>query len=135
MQSVDQLFPDFVPACLDVYVTLLPLGIILLILSFAVEFWAGVPGPLELLKFFIKLFLILFLLTRSFALINAAQEIVDAQITQKMPARPDQIAVIYQSKVKQAQAADSGKSKSLLDRLLGAGWFESIIDTVLMLVA
>ncbi|MCC6235125.1 MAG: hypothetical protein IT580_20950, partial [Verrucomicrobiales bacterium] len=63
-------FPGFVQATVDLYRSLLPWSIPILVIGYIVDFWHGVPTPFELMKTLVKTFLVLILLAQSHLFIN-----------------------------------------------------------------
>jgi hypothetical protein len=86
---LDPALPGFVRSCTELHQALLPAGLALLMLAFAVEFWHGPPAPIELLKFLVKVFLIVLLMARSYDWINRGQALIQNLVQQHVPASPD----------------------------------------------
>lgn len=135
MTPFEQAFPAFVRGCADVHGLLVPWGMALLVIAFAVEFWHGPPAPGELLKFIVKLFLVVLLITKSQDLINDGQTIIHNLIENHVPARPENVAARYQDRLAEAQNAPTKDDRSFWDTLFSANWFEAIVYAVLTLVS
>ena len=135
MSPFEIAFPAFVTSCGALYALLLPVGMALLVLAFAVEFWHGPPHPGEMLKFLVKIFLIVMLLARSHDLINDGQAWVQNLVQQHIPASPEKVAARYKQKLAEAQDTPEEQEESFLSRLFSANWFEAIILAVLTLLS
>ena len=132
---LDSALPGFVRSCTELHQLLLPAGLALLVLAFAVEFWHGPPHPVELLKFLVKVFLIVLLMARSFDWINQGQTLVQNLIEQHVPANPEKVADRFKAKLAAAQNTPEQEDKSFLDSLFSTNWFEAIIFAILTLVS
>ena len=135
MTPLDQALPGFVKACADVYALLLPWGMALLVIAFATEFWHGPPAAGDLVKFLVKLFLVVLLLTSTHDLINDGQTLVKNWVSQNIPARPENVAARYQQKLAEAQNEPPLQDQSFLGTLFSSHWFEAIIFAVLTLIS
>jgi hypothetical protein len=135
MMPLDQVFPGFIKACVDLHASLLPWALPLLVIAFATEFWSGPPAAGDLVKFLVKLFLVILLVTKSHDLINAGQATVQQWVEQNVPARPGNVAGRFQDKLALAQNDPTLKDQSFLRTLFSSNWFEAIIFAVLTLVA
>lgn len=135
MSPFEIAFPGFITACGDLYRLLLPVGMALLVLAFAFEFWQGPPQAVEMVKFVVKIFLIVMLLARSHGLINDGQAWVQNLVQQHIPASPEKVAARYKQKLAEAQDTPEEDEESLLSRLFSANWFEAIILAVLTLLS
>ena len=135
MTPLDQAFPGFVKACADLYAALVPWGMALLVIAFATEFWHAQFSPADLVKFLVKLFLVVLLIAKSQDLINNGQTLVKQWIDQNVPARPDNVAARFQDKLAEAQNEPSLKGRSFLRTLFSRNWFEAIIFAVLTLIS
>ena len=134
--ALDTALPGFVKSCSELHTALMPIGTALLAVAFIVEFWHGPPGPVELLKFLVKVFLIVVLMANSHDWINATQSFVQDWVQAHVPASPDQVAVRFKAKLAQAQETPEGEDSSFWDSLFNASsWFESGIALVLTVVA
>lgn len=128
-------FPGFVRSCADLQALLVPWGFALLVLAFAYQFWASPPSPPELVRFLVKLFLIVLLIGQAHSLINAGQTVVARLIQDHVPARPENVAARYQEKLAEAQNAPQERDRSFLSSLFSSNWFEAIIFALLTLIA
>lgn len=135
MNPLDQAIPGFAKSCVVLYGLLLPLAMILLVMAFAFEFWHGPLHPGELLKFLVKLFLIVLLLAKSHDLINEGQDLVQAFVKNNIPASPEKVAERYKQKLAEAQNAPELKDQSFLSQLFSSNWFEAIIFAFLTLLS
>ena len=135
MTPLDQAFPGFVKACADIYASLLPWAMALLVIAFATEFWHGPLAAGDLVKFLVKLFLVVLLLAKSQDLVNDGQALVKQWVERNIPARPENVAARYQDKLAQAQNSPSLKDQSFLSTLFSSNWFEAIIFAVLTLIS
>ena len=135
MSPFEQAFPGFVRACADLYALLLPWAMVLLVIAIIVEFWHGPPPAGDLLKLFVKLFIVILLVTNSHVLINDGQVMVQRWVEQKIPARPDNVAQRYKEKLDEAQNAPAREDRSFWDTLFSSNWFEAIIFAVLTLIS
>ncbi|MCP5523231.1 MAG: hypothetical protein H7A46_16980 [Verrucomicrobiales bacterium] len=135
MSTFEQLFPEFVAACVSLFDSLVPWGMILLILGFAWKFSAGPPTAPDILRFIVKVFLLVMLIVHSHSLINEAQAIVAHWTEQNVPARPENVAKRYQEKLAEAQGAPQERDRSFLGSLFSSDWFEAIIYAVLTLIS
>ena len=135
MDTLDPALPGFVKSCVELHQALLPAGMALLMVGFAVEFWHGPPAPVELLKFLVKVFLIVLLMARSFAWINQSQVRVNAFIEQHVPANAVKVAERFKEKLAEAQNATGQKDQSFWDTLFSSNWFDALILAGLTLVS
>jgi hypothetical protein len=135
MSPFEVAFPGFVQACADLYRSLLPWSLILLVIGFIVEFWHGMPTPAELVKALVRVFLVILLLARSHDLVNEGQVHVKAWMDQSIPARPDNVAQRFKEKL--AEAHDSQETdESFLGQIFSPqAYFEAIIFALLTLIA
>lgn len=134
-RSIVTAFPAFVGSCTALHDLLVPCGLVVLVLSFGWRFWAGPISAPEIIRFIVKLFLIVLLISHTHALINAAQTIVTRLTEEHVPARPENVAARYQEKLAQAQNAPQARDRSFLGSLFSDNWFESIIFAVLTLIS
>jgi len=134
MSTIDQTFPAFVQACADLYRLFLPWAFILLLLAFIFEFWAAPPSPFGLMKFIIRLFLVVLLVANSNSFINTGQTLVQQWVQQNIPAQPANVAARYQQQLAAAQGAPAG-NQSFWSTLFSSNWFEAIVYAFLTLVA
>ena len=131
----EQAFPGFVRACAELQALLVPWAMALMVLSFAYKFWAGPPTAPDLIRFIVKLFLIVLLIAQTHTLINAGQTVVALLIEDHVPARPENVAARYQEKLAEAQNAPQTRDRSFLSSLFSTQWFEAIIFAVLTLIS
>lgn len=132
MSTFDQLFPGFVESCKSLHGHLVPVGMALLVLSFAFFFWQGVPHPVELIKFITLLTIIVIFIQHAFAFITDGQKIIAQFVEANVPARPDQVAERYRERL---SAAQGDSEKSWWEMLFSADFFEAIIYALLLLVS
>ena len=132
---LDAALPGFLKSCTELHQVLLPVGLALLVLAFAVEFWHGPPHPVEMLKFLVKVFLIVLLMARSFDWINQGQVLVQNLIQEHVPASPEKVAERFKAKLAAAQNAPEHADESFWDTLFSSNWFEAIIFAVLTLIS
>lgn len=135
MNPPDQALSGFINACADLHASFLPWTLPLLVISFATEFWHRPPTPYGLLKFLVKLFLVILLVTEAHSLINDGQALVQQWVEHNVPTLPGNVAVRFQEKLAQAQNDPTLKDQSFLRTLFSSHWFEAIIFAVLTLVA
>ncbi|PWU19873.1 MAG: hypothetical protein C5B50_05435 [Verrucomicrobia bacterium] len=134
MNTVDQTFPGFVQACAALYGHLLPWAFILLLAAFIFEFWGGPPTAYGLLKFIVKLFLVVLVIANSNAFITNGQTFVQQWVEQNVPARPENVAARYQQQLALAQNAPES-NQSFWSTLFSSNWFEAIIYAFLTLLS
>lgn len=135
MTSLDPILPGFIKACSQLYAALLPWGMALLVIAFAVEFWHGAPTAADLIKLLVKVFLVVLLVAKSQDLINDGQTIVQQWVEHYVPALPENVAARYKEKLAEAQNDPSLGDRSFLGTLFSSDWFEAIIFAVLTLVS
>jgi hypothetical protein len=129
-------FPGFVQATVDLYRSLLPWSIPILVIGYIVDFWHGVPTPFELMKTLVKTFLVLILLAQSHHFINAGQMAVKTWTERSIPARPENVARRFQEKLAAAQESRETKDESFIDQLFSSrSVFEAIIFAILTLIS
>ncbi len=135
MTPFDQAFPGLLKACMVLYALFLPWSLAILVSAFAFEFWHGPMPPGELIKFLIKLFLVVMLVSKSHDLINDGQALVQHWVEQNIPARPDNVAARYQQLLAAAQNAPANQDQSFWDTLFSSNFFEAIIYALLTLIS
>lgn len=135
MPAFEQAFPGFVSSCIRLHDQLTPVALAVLVLSFAFFFWAAPPQPLELVKFIVKLFLIVLLITHADALINSAQTAIKSFVDSNVDARPENVAELYKQKFSEAQSDPELKDQGFWDMLFSANFFEAIMYAVLLCVS
>ncbi|MGE3311208.1 MAG: hypothetical protein AB7O66_14665, partial [Limisphaerales bacterium] len=132
MSPFEIAFPGFVQATADLHRSLLPWSLILLTIGFIIEFWHGMPTPFELVKAFVKMFLVILLLARSHELINEGQVYVKTWMDKSIPARPENVAQRFKEKLAEAQNAQETGDESFLDQIFSTRHlFEGIIFALL----
>ena len=134
MNTVDQVFPGLITACAALYGHLLPWTFIILLLAFIYEFWEAPPTAFGLMKFILKLCLVILVIANSNAFITNGQALVKTWIEQNIPARPENVAARYAQQLAQAQNAPQG-NKSFWSTIFNANWFEAIIYALLTLLS
>ena len=135
MTVFEETFPDYVKATADLHALLVPWGMAILVIAFAVEFWSGPPSAGDMIKFLVKIFLIVLLVSQAYGLITDAQKAVQTLVEKNVPARPANVATRYQEKLAAAQDAESQNSKGFWTTLFSSNWFEAIIYAVLTLIS
>jgi len=133
MKTFEDLFPGFISSCENVHDALMPAALAIIVISFAFFFWSGPPHPIDLLKFLIKLFLIVSLITHTRTLSNQGKTIVEQFVQTHVPARPDNIAQRYKDKLAEAEKDSDIEDQSWWDFLFSSNFFEAIIYAVLLL--
>ena len=134
MNTIDQTFPGFVKSCGDLYRLFLPWAFILLLVAFIYEFWGSPPSAHGMIKFIIKLFLVIMVLANSNAFITNGQTIIQNWVQQNIPARPENVAQRYNDELAKAQNAPE-QNQSFWSTLFSSNWFEAIIYAVLTLLS
>lgn len=135
MTAFETAFPGYVGACALLFRDLLPFGLFILIFGIALEFWHQPTTPEAMLKIYIRAFLILLLLLQSSQLINGSQDLIKEWVEFHIPARPENIAVRYQQRLREAQDLRDDADVSFVHKVLTGGFYEAIILAVLMLIS
>lgn len=129
-------FPGFVQATVDLYRSLLPWSIPILVIGYIVDFWHGVPTPADLMKTLVKTFLVLILLAQSHRFINEGQMAVKTWTERSIPARPENVARRFQEKLAEAVESRETKDESFIDQLFnGRSVFQAFISGTLTLIS
>jgi len=127
MSPFEQAFPGFIKACADLHATLLPWGFALLVVSFAFKFWQQPVSAPDVVRFLIKLFVIVLLMANAHRLINDDQALVARWTLINLPARPDQVHTRFKEKLAEAQNAPQARERSFWSTLFSSNWFEALI--------
>jgi len=135
MSPFEQAFPGFIKACADLHAALLPWGFALLVLAFAFRFWHQPVSPPDIVRFIIKLFVIVLLMANAHRLINDGQALVARWTIINVPARPEQVHQRFKDKLAEAQNAPQARERSFWSTLFSSNWFEAIIYAFLTLVS
>jgi len=130
----ESLFPGFVNACVELHDAFVPLALVILVGSFGFLPWHGSASGVDMVRFLVRLFLIVLLITRAHLLINDGQTIIDGFVQRHVSARPENLVARYQQKLAEAQAAKEREDQGFFARMFGASLFESLIAAVLTLV-
>lgn len=135
MTPFEAAFPGFVDACAELQADLLPFAVILLVVGtiFSIADTGGVPA--DLIKVYIRAFLILLLLFHCGDLINQGQEFVKAWVERNVPARPENVAERYRERLREAQQLGDRADESFFSKVLNGDWYESILLAVLTLIS
>lgn len=124
---IQQEFQPFFDACRRLHDNLVPGSMVILVLSFGFFFWTRPQHPMDLIKFLVKLFLVVLLVQSTESLINWGQSTVDQFVEHNVPARPDHIASRYAERVLGPVDGGGAQDRSWWDVLTGASLFESIL--------
>ena len=135
MTPFETAFPGFIQACIHLFNALMPFSLPILIIGVALEFWHESPTVEAALKTFIKVFLILVLLSESSKILNEGQMLVKGWVETNVPARPENVAERYREKLREAQQQGDKGDQSFLDQILSGNFFEAIIAALLTLIS
>ncbi len=135
--SFSTLFPGFVKACATLHDMLVPFALVVMVLSFAFQFWNQQAHFLAIVSHLTKLFFIVLLINHSGTLINDAQALLQEFLDHNIPARAENISELYRNKLAEAQLASEQEDKGFFDRVLDldASLFESLVAAVLTLIS
>jgi hypothetical protein len=135
MTPFELAFPGFVDACAELQADLLPFAVILLVVGtiFGIADTRGEPS--ELIKVYVRVFLILILLFHCGDLINQGQEFVKTWVERHVPARPENVAERYKERLRDAQQLGDRADESFFSKVLNGDWYESILLAVLTLIS
>jgi hypothetical protein len=135
MATFDQTFPGFITACAVLYRDLLPWAACLLLIAFIFEFMGSPPSAFGMMKFILKLFLVVMILANSNSFITTGQAFVQQWVQQNIPARPEAVAARYAQQLAQAQNAPESNQSFWSTLFSTSNWFEAIIYAVLTLLS
>lgn len=128
-------FPGYLQACANLFQSLLPFALFILVLGMALEFWTAPPSPDAAIITLTKSFLILLLLLRSGDLLNEGQALVKSWVETNIPGRPENVAERYRQKLREVQQSGDRADESFLQQILQGDYFEAIILAILTLIS
>ncbi len=135
MTPFETAFPGFVQACAALHSDLMPFAIILLMIGTLFDQAQSNGAPAELIKAYIRAFLILLLLFNSSSLLNDGQALVKTWVERNIPARPENVAERYKQRLREAQQLGDRADESFLRKVLNGDWYEAIILAFLTLIS
>ena len=126
MHPIDTFFEEYSKSCAKIYNACIPWSLVILVASFAVEFYRGFETR-RMLMFLAKIFIIILLTAKSADLINSGQQVVESFLNQTGLVRPESVAETYKARLAATMGEPDIKDKSIFRLMITGHFFDSLV--------
>ena len=126
MHPIDTFFEEYAKSCAKIYNACIPWSLVILVASFAVEFYRGFETR-RMLMFLAKIFFIILLTAKSADLINSGQQVVESFLNQTGLVRPESVAETYKARLAATMGEPDIKDKSIFRLMITGHFFDSLV--------